>query len=160
MEGLIFGILRYANESHNCKNLVFVMSSPLFSQKQLQMVEFFQAFLSQLYQSCLSLQGSSLLLFLLFSFLCEKYCCYLLAFQSARAHQQLLDQQVSGVTHVIADFSSSSSMQSNTKGKMFLCSFNHYTLPVRASTKVLSSRPGQGDFLFWQVTFSPHLSNG
>ena len=49
MEGFIFRILRYANESHNCTNLVFVMSSPLFSQKQLQMVEFFQAFLSQLY---------------------------------------------------------------------------------------------------------------
>ena len=49
MEGLTFGILRYANESHNCTNLVFVMSSPLFSQKELQMVEFFQAFLSQVY---------------------------------------------------------------------------------------------------------------
>ena len=50
MEGLIFGILRYANESHNCTIAhIFVMSSPLFSQKQLQMVEFFQAFLSQLY---------------------------------------------------------------------------------------------------------------
>ena len=41
LEGPIFGILRYANESHNCTNLVFVMSSPLFSQKKLQMVDFF-----------------------------------------------------------------------------------------------------------------------
>ena len=48
LEGSIFGILRYANESHNCANSVFVMSSPLFSQKKLQMVDFFQAFLSQL----------------------------------------------------------------------------------------------------------------
>lgn len=38
--------------------------------------------------------------------------------KSARAHQQLLDEQVSGVTHVIADFSSSSSTQSNTKGSL------------------------------------------
>ena len=44
LEGSIFGILRYANESHNCANLVFVMSSPLFSQKKLQMVDFFSGF--------------------------------------------------------------------------------------------------------------------
>ena len=44
LEGSIFGILRYANESHNCTNLVFVMSSPLFSQKKLQMVDFFSGF--------------------------------------------------------------------------------------------------------------------
>ena len=47
MEGLIFGILRYANESHNCTNLVFVIACVAGWLNSL--VEFFQAFLSQLY---------------------------------------------------------------------------------------------------------------
>jgi len=37
--------------------------------------------------------------------------------QSARAHQQLLDQQVSGVNSTIADATSSNTSQSNVKGE-------------------------------------------
>ena len=80
MEGLIFGILRYANESHNCTNLVFVMSSPLFSQKKLQMVDFFSGFS---FATVLVASFIARILFALISpllFLCEKQCCYLLAF--------------------------------------------------------------------------------
>ena len=48
MEGFIFGILRYANESHNCTNLVFVMSSLLFLKSNCRwlnsLAEFFRLF--------------------------------------------------------------------------------------------------------------------
>lgn len=37
--------------------------------------------------------------------------------QSARAHQQLLDQQVSGINSSIADATSSKPSQSNVKGE-------------------------------------------